>query len=248
VPPTGRHVAQRDRARSRALLPALLLTAYGGAFAGLAVLPIAPDAAAAAPDGSGVEQSRWSADGAAAGRLLEERDAALAARGALRASRDRTGSRSLDREQPRRPATARPAPSPSAAPTPVARPEFVRPGVGPLTSRFGSRWGRLHAGIDLASGTGAPVSAAAEGTVLSAGTEGGYGQVVRMQHADDTVTVYAHLSALVVRPGQRVAAGTVVGREGSTGHSTGPHLHFEVRIAGVPVDPLPWLQARGVAP
>jgi murein DD-endopeptidase MepM/ murein hydrolase activator NlpD len=170
----------------------------------------------------------------------------------LRASRDRARSSSIDRQQPARPLPAAPpaAPPPSAAPAPppAARPQFARPGVGPLTSRFGSRWGRLHAGIDLASGTGAPVSAAAEGTVLSAATEGGYGQVVRVQHADDTVTVYAHLSALLVRPGQRVPAGTVLGREGSTGHSTGPHLHFEVRIAGVPVDPLPWLRARGVDP
>lgn len=90
--------------------------------------------------------------------------------------------------------------------------------------------------------------AAADGVVLSAQTEGGYGGVVRVQHVDDTVTVYAHLSALLVEPGLPVHAGTVLGREGSTGHSTGPHLHFEVRVAGTPVDPLPWLQARGIHP
>lgn len=130
----------------------------------------------------------------------------------------------------------------------AVRPEFVRPGAGRLTSRFGPRWGRPHTGIDLAAGTGAPVVAAADGVVLSAQTEGGYGGVVRVQHADDTVTVYAHLSALLVEPGLAVTAGTVVGSEGSTGRSTGPHLHFEVHVAGIAVDPLPWLQVRGVHP
>ena len=69
-----------------------------------------------------------------------------------------------------------------------------------------------------------------------------------MQHAHGTVTVYAHMSALLVAKGQRVQAGTVLGREGSSGHSTGPHLHFEVRVGGRPVDPAPWLRARGVDP
>ncbi len=88
----------------------------------------------------------------------------------------------------------------------------------------------------------------AAGTVASAGTEGGYGRVVRLQHDDGTVTLYAHLSELLVQPGQRVTAGTDVGREGSSGDSTDPHLHFEVRVSGVPVDPEPWLRARGVDP
>ena len=243
MPPTGRPLAQRASPPSRALLlPTLLLAAGGGGVAGLAALS---DPVAAAPFARD-EQARWSDRHAPSSLLLEQRGAALAGRGTVRASRDRTPSSGLEDARP--PGAVRAAPSPTAAssPRPALRPEFARPGVGPLTSRFGSRWGRLHAGIDLASGTGAPISAVAEGTVLSAGTEGGYGQVVRLQHADDTVTVYAHLSALLVQAGQRVAAGTVLGREGSTGHSTGPHLHFEVRIAGLPVDPLPWLRARGI--
>ncbi len=124
----------------------------------------------------------------------------------------------------------------------------MRPGTGRLTSGYGSRWGRLHAGIDLAAGVGAPISAVAAGTVASAGNEGGYGRAVRLQHDDGTVTVYAHMSELLVSAGQRVTAGTYLGLEGSSGHSTGPHLHFEVRIGGVPVDPEPWLRARGVNP
>ena len=71
---------------------------------------------------------------------------------------------------------------------------------------------------------------------------------MRVQHDDGTVTVYGHMSQLLVSAGQRVTAGDHIGREGSTGHSTGPHLHFEVRVDGVPVDPAPWLRARGVDP
>jgi murein DD-endopeptidase MepM/ murein hydrolase activator NlpD len=135
-----------------------------------------------------------------------------------------------------------------APPPPPPPPQFVRPGTGRLTSGYGARWGRLHAGIDLAAGTGAPISAVAAGTVASAGDEGGYGRVVRLQHDDGTVTLYAHMSQLLVTTGQRVTAGTYLGLEGSSGHSTGPHLHFEVRVGGVPVDPDPWLRARGVDP
>jgi murein DD-endopeptidase MepM/ murein hydrolase activator NlpD len=123
---------------------------------------------------------------------------------------------------------------------------FVRPGVGRLTSGYGRRWGRLHAGIDLASGIGSPVRAVAAGRVQSAGWEGGYGRAVRLTHSDGTVTVYGHMSALLVSTGERVDAGQLIGREGSTGHSTGPHLHFEVRVNGTPINPLPWLRQRGI--
>ena len=135
---------------------------------------------------------------------------------------------------------------PVAAPPTPAAPEFARPGTGRLTSSYGPRWGRLHGGIDLAAGTGAPISAVTHGTVTSAGTEGGYGHVVRVDHGDGTVTVYAHLSEIRVALGQAVTAGQLLGLEGSSGHSTGPHLHFEVRVADVPVGPAAWLQARGV--
>jgi murein DD-endopeptidase MepM/ murein hydrolase activator NlpD len=134
----------------------------------------------------------------------------------------------------------------AAAAAPAPRPEVARPGAGALTSRYGSRWGRLHAGIDLAAGIGSPVVAAADGTVVTAGEEGGYGRVVRLQHGQGTVTVYAHLSEVLVEVGQAVQAGSPIAREGNSGHSTGPHLHFEVRIGDVPVDPVPWLRERGV--
>nr|MDQ3612450.1 M23 family metallopeptidase [Actinomycetota bacterium] len=118
---------------------------------------------------------------------------------------------------------------------------------GKLTSGYGRRWGRLHAGIDLAAGSGAPIRAAAAGTVRSAGTEGGYGRSVRIVHSDGTETLYAHNSSLLVGTGEKVKAGQQIAREGSSGNSTGPHLHFEVRINGVPVDPAAWLRKRGVS-
>jgi murein DD-endopeptidase MepM/ murein hydrolase activator NlpD len=124
---------------------------------------------------------------------------------------------------------------------------FVRPGLGRLTSSYGRRWGRLHAGIDLAAGVGAPVRAVTNATVLSAGWEGGYGRCVRLIASDGTVFVYGHLSSISVRDGERVSAGERIGREGNTGQSTGPHLHFEVRINGTPVNPISWLRKRGVA-
>lgn len=124
--------------------------------------------------------------------------------------------------------------------------EFVRPGVGRLTSPFGRRWGRLHGGIDLAAGTGSPIRAVTRGTVLDSGTEGGYGKVIRIAHPDGVVSVYAHMSALLVKAGDKVGSGEQIGREGNTGQSTGPHLHFEIRINGTPVNPAPWLAKRGI--
>ena len=129
-----------------------------------------------------------------------------------------------------------------AAPAP---PRVVRPGTGAFTSGFKQRWGRHHDGIDLAGPYGSPVRAAEAGTVVFAGRQSGYGNVVRVEHGDGTVTVYAHLASFVVRSGH-VGAGELIAREGNSGHSTGPHLHFEVQIGGVPVDPVPWLAARGV--
>ncbi len=93
---------------------------------------------------------------------------------------------------------------------------------------------------------GAPIYSAADGTVKSAGSEGGYGRAVRIVHGDGTVTVYGHMSRLLVSAGDRVSAGQQIGKEGNTGQSTGPHLHFEVRVNGTPIDPLSWLRKRGV--
>ncbi|WP_217925015.1 M23 family metallopeptidase [Miltoncostaea oceani] len=117
-----------------------------------------------------------------------------------------------------------------------------RPAEGPLESPFGPRWGRAHQGVDIGGGatSGAPVRAAAEGVVLSAGTNGGYGLIVVLRHADGLRTTYAHLSAISVTPGRPVARGSVLGLMGETGNARGVHLHFEVWLGGRSVDPLPY--------
>lgn len=112
-----------------------------------------------------------------------------------------------------------------------------------MSSGFGMRFhpilnfSRLHAGVDFAAGTGTPVLASAGGRVVRSGWGGGYGNVVMIDHGRGVMTRYAHLSKLLARPGQRVEQGEVVGRVGSTGLSTGPHLHYEVWLNGRPVDP-----------
>jgi murein DD-endopeptidase MepM/ murein hydrolase activator NlpD len=241
VPQPGRHAAPRDPARRRTVvLPSVLLAAAGAAFAGMAVVPAAaadaPRVSAAAalapvqvtvPADANVALMSTLSKGLAAANKPKPKPAVKApARTPVRASRDRS------------PATARTEGVTGAT--------FVRPGLGRRTSGFGRRWGRLHAGIDLAAGIGSPVRAVTNATVLSARTEGGYGRCVRLQHADGTVSVYGHLSALLVSAGEHVAAGELIAREGNTGHSTGPHLHFEIRINGVPINPVPWLRARGI--
>ena len=118
---------------------------------------------------------------------------------------------------------------------------FIWPCDGPVTSGFGMRWGRMHEGIDIACGYGTPVHAAAAGTVIYASWLGGYGNLVVVDHGNGFATAYAHASAILVSVGQAVEQGDSVTLVGSTGHSTGPHLHFEVRVDGVAVDPLLYL-------
>ncbi len=111
-----------------------------------------------------------------------------------------------------------------------------------LSSPFGPRGVGFHPGIDLAAATGTPVGAAAPGRVVFAGFDGGgYGNLVEVAHGGGVVSMYAHLSAVTVRLGASVATGSRVGRVGATGEATGPHLHFEVRVRGAAVDPIPAL-------
>ena len=116
---------------------------------------------------------------------------------------------------------------------------FIWPVNGAVVSGYGMRWGRLHEGIDIAaSTTGTPIWAAAAGTVIHAGWLGGYGNLVVVDHGNGLATAYAHASAILVGVGQQVAQGESVALVGSTGNSSGPHLHFEVRVNGAAVDPL----------
>lgn len=129
--------------------------------------------------------------------------------------------------------------------------DFVWPLAGPprITSRFGWRnvsvgGNRYHVGLDLGASTGTPVLVALDGTVLRTGWMGAYGYAVYVGHADGLETRYAHLSSIAVEPGQGVSRGATIGRVGSTGASTGPHLHFEIRRAGRALDPLGVLPDR----
>jgi murein DD-endopeptidase MepM/ murein hydrolase activator NlpD len=118
---------------------------------------------------------------------------------------------------------------------------LIWPVNGPVTSPFGYRWGRLHAGIDIGVPYGTPIHAAAAGTVVLAGWVGGYGNYTCIDHGGGLATCYAHQSAFAAGAGAQVAQGQVIGYVGCTGHCFGPHLHFEVRINGTPVDPLGYL-------
>lgn len=143
------------------------------------------------------------------------------------------------------PATAAPStaarPSPSTTRPPTSGTRLSWPLSGVLTSPFGTRWGRLHAGIDIGVPTGTPIRAAAGGTVFFCGVMGGYGNVALIDHGNGLVSLYGHQNNLACSDGQRVGGGQVIGYSGNTGHSTGPHLHFEVRRNGTPVDPMQYL-------
>jgi murein DD-endopeptidase MepM/ murein hydrolase activator NlpD len=104
----------------------------------------------------------------------------------------------------------------------------------------------LHTGQDFAAPTGTPMLATSRGTVVSASWSGGYGNLVRIRHANGVETYYAHLSAIDVQVGDTVDKGQRIGLVGSTGNSTGPHLHLEVRVDDKPTDPASWLRGKGV--
>jgi len=117
---------------------------------------------------------------------------------------------------------------------------FAWPVQGPVVSGFGPRWGRMHEGIDIAVGTGVPIGASADGTVIVAGWTGGYGQLVVVSHGTLS-TAYAHMSQVNVSVGQRVSRGQTLGAVGCTGHCYGPHVHYEVRVNGAAVNPIPYM-------
>jgi len=130
---------------------------------------------------------------------------------------------------------------PSAKPVPAAQARF--------TSAFGTRSDpfkatrAMHAGIDLAGPVGTSIYATADGYVGRAGVVGGYGNFIELEHGKSIQTRYGHLSAILVRSGQRVKRGDLIGRMGSTGRSTGSHLHYEVRVDGAAVNPIPFMQS-----
>ncbi|WP_051350654.1 peptidoglycan DD-metalloendopeptidase family protein [Caloramator sp. ALD01] len=124
----------------------------------------------------------------------------------------------------------------------VATGMFIRPSRGYISSYFGRRWGRMHQGVDLAGPTGTPIYAADTGKVVFAGWMGTYGKCIMIDHGNGYRTVYGHASKLYVSEGTRVTKGQLIAAVGSTGRSTGPHLHFEIRKNGVPQNPLKYIK------
>lgn len=124
----------------------------------------------------------------------------------------------------------------------VASGSFMRPSRGSISSNFGRRWGRAHKGVDIAGPTGSPIYAADGGTVSFAGWSNGYGLCVIINHGNGYQTLYGHSSKLLVKAGQKVSKGERIANVGSTGRSTGPHLHFEVRINGAQQNPLKYIK------
>jgi murein DD-endopeptidase MepM/ murein hydrolase activator NlpD len=197
-------------------------------------------AAAEAAEHARVEaEQRAAADRAAAEKAAADQAAATAAAAAAAA-------------RPQAPAVqAAAVPAPAPAPAPASG--YVRPVPGaPHGSygRSGSLWSHGHTGEDFSAGMGTSVKAVAAGTVVKTGWGGAYGNEIVIRHADGKYTQYGHLSKFSVSAGQRVTAGQQIALSGSTGNSTGPHLHFEVRTGpnyGSDVNPIAYLRSKGVA-
>jgi murein DD-endopeptidase MepM/ murein hydrolase activator NlpD len=119
--------------------------------------------------------------------------------------------------------------------------KYIEPAKGTFTSGYGKRWGKLHKGIDIAAPVGTPIYAAQDGVVISSGwNSGGYGNLIKIEHPNKEITLYAHNSSNLVKKGDIVTQGQVIATMGSTGFSTGPHLHFEIRNeSGKAIDPYP---------
>ena len=188
------------------------------------------------------------------GRLVQRRDDFARARDSRsavlqRVRFDRRESEqdlaALERQSARVTAKLRAASAaPQSLPAGPVRPgsgRLIWPVSGPITSPFGPRWGRLHAGIDIGAPEGTPIRAADSGTVALAGWEGAYGNYTCIQHGSGMATCYAHQSRIGVSSGQRVSRGDVIGAVGNTGRSFGAHLHFETRVGGTPQNPLNYL-------
>ena len=119
--------------------------------------------------------------------------------------------------------------------------EFLNPTLGVLTSNFGTRWGRLHSGIDIGADEGEAICAAKSGRVIFSGTADGYGNYIKIDHGGGLETAYGHCSVLAANVGDEIERGQTIAYVGSTGNSTGPHLHFEVKIDGEFKNPLDYV-------
>ncbi|WP_427888716.1 M23 family metallopeptidase [Kribbella sp. GL6] len=200
---------------------------------------------------------------AAAATLTERRALALAAAKAAAAKKAADSAKALEAAKAeaaakaaaiaKQAAVAKQAEAAKQAAIVAAAPKIVLPTTGyHLTARFnqaGGRWAHKHTGLDFAAPMGTPVLSVMAGQVIQADWEGAYGRQVKVRHADGTVTSYSHMSEFDVSVGDSVQAGSMVGRIGMTGNTTGPHVHFEVLPGGgSPIDPEPWLRDHGLNP
>ena len=210
-------------------------------------------------DASRIDLSLASAQKAAAEAAAKQRAAKLAANAtltqrralALAAAKAAAAKKAADNAKAL--AAAKKEALAKAAALRAAAPKIVLPTTGyHLTARFnqaGGRWAHNHTGLDFAAPMGTPVRSVMAGEVIQADFEGAYGRQVKVRHADGTVTSYSHMSEFDVSVGDSVEAGTMVGRIGMTGNTTGPHVHFEVLPGGgSPIDPEPWLRDHGLNP
>jgi peptidoglycan DL-endopeptidase CwlO len=185
------------------------------------------------------------------GRLVDNRTTIEGARAQKRNALASTRSsrhalegdlRVLEREQARISARlAAAAGGPAAGPVRAGSGQLIWPVNGPIASPFGMRWGRLHAGVDIAVPTGTPIRAADSGKVVLMGWVGGYGNYTCIAHAGGLSTCYGHQSRFGTSDGATVSKGQVIGYVGCTGHCFGPHVHFETRVGGTPVNPMNYL-------
>jgi murein DD-endopeptidase MepM/ murein hydrolase activator NlpD len=218
---------KEESERKKALLEALKKRAEA------AVAEIAAKRQEIAQTRAGIESSR--ADMASA------RDAKRGSLSHVRASRKELEGNLAALEAASAQVTAQLQGAGSAGPIRHGSGNYIWPVNGPIVSPFGMRWGRLHAGVDIAVPSGTPIRAAASGTVAIAGWVGGYGNYTCINHGGGIATCYGHQTSIGVSVGQSVKQGQVIGTSGCTGHCFGPHVHFEVRINGQPVDPMGYL-------
>jgi murein DD-endopeptidase MepM/ murein hydrolase activator NlpD len=160
---------------------------------------------------------------------------------ALAASSAQLAARIAEAEKQASSAASGSSSSSSSEAAPASSSGFIWPVSGPITSPFGMRWGTLHPGLDIGVPSGTAVHAAASGTVIWCGWMSGYGNLVMIDHHNGLVTLYGHNTSVAVSCNQQVSQGQVVSYSGCTGFCTGPHVHFEVRSHGSPVDPLGYL-------
>lgn len=215
--------------QSRRLRPVAALTLALVAAPFLAATAVASQAGKAGPHNAVVVPVTWPADTRASVTTVLARIELVTA---------------ADAAPPVRATEPPPPPPPPPATDPAT---WIWPGNGPITSGFGTRWGRLHQGVDIDAAYGSAVVAAQRGTVTFAGWgQSGYGRVVHVDHGFGLVTTYNHLSSIAVGAGQVVEQGQLLGAVGASGSVTAAHLHYEVHVNGVPTNPMAWL-AGGLA-